>query len=189
MYRAFRRTQLSEDPYRNELRRLRKKQLPEPETIPFKTYRIENIRSRVAENIFDWVTEYAISGLLRQKGKWTIKHCQPWRCLYRTDIIRDLRFPDGVIFEDLPWWGEVLLQVKRATVLNLPLYYYYLTPGSLIVGAGSQKQADSLRKVIRLSEEYYQAHATPHQQEKWEREFLSSFRNMLRRRERKLRKA
>ena len=175
--------------YRNELRRLRKKQLPEPETIPFKTYRIENIRSRVAEDIFDWVTEYAISGLLRQKGRWTIKHCQPWRCLYRTDIIRDLRFPDGVIFEDMPWWGEVLLQVKRATVLNLPLYYYYYTPGSLIVGAGCQKQADSLRKVIRLSEEYYQAHATPRQQEKWEREFLSSFKRLLRRRERELRKA
>ena len=175
--------------YRKELLRLRAKHLPEPETIPFKTYKIEKIRSRIAEDIFDWVTEYAVTGLFRQKGRWTVKHCQPWRCLYRTDIIRDLRFPEGVIFEDMPWWGEVLLQVKRATILNLPLYYYYLTPGSLIIGAGDQKQAESLRKVIRLSEEYFKAHATPRQQYKWEREFLSSFRHMMGRRERRLQKA
>ena len=175
--------------HRSELLRLRAKHLPEPETIPFKTYRIEDIRSRKAEDIFDWATEYAVMGLLRQKGEWTVKHCQPWRCLYRTDIIRDLRFPEGVIFEDLPWWGEVLLRVKAATVLNLPLYYYNPTPGSLIIGAELQKQVDSLREVIRLSEEHYKTHATPHQQMIWEREFLSSFRKKLRKRERKLRKA
>lgn len=43
------------------------------------------------------------------------------RCLYRTETIRDIRFPDGIsIYEDLPWWGEVLLHVGKATILNLP---------------------------------------------------------------------
>lgn len=174
--------------YRKKMIRIHAHQLPEPTVVPFKTYRLEDIPSRKTEDIFDWVSERAVRGMLKQKGKWTIKHCQPWRCLYRTDIIRDVRFPEGVIFEDFPWWGEVLLQVKRATVLNLPLYYYYPSPGSLIISSGLQKQVDSLREVIRLSEEHYKAHATPRQQRIWEREFLNSFRHLMQRRERKLRR-
>lgn len=163
--------------------------LPDPLSVSFEKYRIEDIDSRVAEDIFDWVSEYSIKGMQRQKGKWTIKHCQPWRCLYRSDIVRDLRFPEGVIYEDVPWWGEVLLRVKTATVLNLPLYYYYPTPGSLILTSGQKKRVESLREVILLSEEYYKTHASPRQQMIWEREFLSSFRKKLRKKERKLQKA
>lgn len=175
--------------YRNSLRLRHKLHLPEPLSIPFEKYRIEDIESRVAEDIFDWVSEYSIKGMWRQKGKWTIKHCQPWRCLYRSDVVRDLRFPEGVIYEDVPWWGEILLRVKTATVLNLPLYYYYPTPGSLILASGQKKRVESLREVIRLSEEHYKIHAAPRQQMIWEREFLSSFRKKLRKKERKLREA
>lgn len=160
--------------------------LPDPRSVSFEKYRIEDIDSRVAENIFDWVSEYSIKGRRRQKGEWTVKHCQPWRCLYKSDIVRDLRFPEGVIYEDVPWWGEVLLRVKTATILNLPLYYYYPTPGSLILASGQKKRVESLRKIIRLSEEHYKAHATPYQQMMWEREFLSSFRKKLQKKERKL---
>ena len=124
--------------------------------------------------------------MLRQKGKWTVKHCQPWRCLYRSRIVRDRRFPEGVIFEDMPWWGEVLLQVRTASILNLPLYYYYPTPGSLILSSGREKQAESLRQVIQASEAYYKAHADPRQQKIWEREFLSAYRHKLRKQERRL---
>lgn len=160
--------------------------LPDPLSVSFEKYRIEDIDSRVAEDIFDWVSECSVKGMRRQKGKWTVKHCQPWRCLYRSDIVRDLRFPEGVIYEDVPWWGEVLLRVKTATILNLPLYYYYPTPGSLILASGQEKRVDSLRKVIQLSEEHYKVHATPRQQMTWEREFLSKFRQKLQSKERRL---
>ena len=159
---------------------------PEPVSIPFKTYRIEDIPSRQTDDLFDWISEYAILGPLRQKGKWTVKHCQPWRCLYRSDIISKLAFPEGVIYEDVVWWGEVLLQVRSATILNLPLYFYYANPGSLILSSGQQKRVESLRNVIRRSEDYFKVHATPRQQRIWEREFLSSFRSRLRKKERSL---
>ena len=172
--------------YRKRLAIRRALRLPEPVSVSFKKYRIEGIKSRVAKDIFDWATEYSVKGMLRQKGAWTVKHCQPWRCLYKSDIVRDLRFPEGVIFEDVPWWGAVLLRVKTATILNLPLYYYYPTPGSLIRASGKKKQVESLRKVIPLSEAYYKAHANPRQQMFWEREFLSSYRKKLLKRAREL---
>ena len=174
--RAFRR-QLS---WRHLLHR------PEPTTVPFKHYRLEDIPYRQTDDIFAWVSEYAIRGKIRQKGKWTVKHCQPWRCLYRSDIVRDLHFPEGVIYEDVPWWGEVLLRVRSASILNLPLYFYNLNTGSLIRASGQQKRVDSLRRVIQESEAFYQAHATPRQQMIWEKEFLSSFRHKLREKERRL---
>ncbi len=173
-------------PYRNTLLRLHTLHLPEPEMVSFKHYDLKRIRSRKADDIFDWVSEYSIKGMLRQKGRWTVKHCQPWRCFYRSDVVRDLRFPEGVIYEDVPWWGEVLLRVKTATILNLPLYYYYPTPGSLILASGQKKRVDSLREVIRLSEEHYKVHATPRQQMIWEREFLSKYRQKLQSKERRL---
>lgn len=174
--RAFRR-QLS---WRHLLHR------PEPTTVPFKHYRLDDIPFRQTDDIFAWVSEYAIRGKIRQKGKWTVKHCQPWRCLYRSELVRDLRFPEGVIYEDVPWWGEVLLRVRSASILNLPLYFYNLNTGSLIRASGQQKRVDSLRRVIQESEAFYQAHATPRQQMIWEKEFLSSFRHKLREKERRL---
>ncbi|MBO7574955.1 MAG: glycosyltransferase [Bacteroidales bacterium] len=172
--------------YRNTLLRLHALHLPEPDLISFKHYRLADIDSREADDIFDWVSEYSIKGMLRQKGRWTVKHCQVWRCLYRTETIRDVLFPPIDIYEDVIWWGEVLLRVKTATILNLPLYYYYPTPGSLILASGQKKRVDSLREVIRLSEEHYKVHATPRQQMMWEREFLSHFRQKMLKKERRL---
>ena len=172
--------------YRGKLMRLHALNLPDPPSVPLKTYKIEDIDSRKAEDIFDWVSEYSIRGMWRQKGKWTVKHCQTWRCLYRSSIVRDIPFPPINIYEDVVWWGQVLLQVKTATVLNLPLYYYYPNRISVILTAAQKRRVECLREVIRLSEAYYKEHATPRQQEIWEREFLSKFRSKLRSKERRL---
>ena len=175
--------------YRRELMKLHAAKLPEPASVSFKSYRIERIRHKCTDDIFSWVSEYAVMGMLRQKGKWTVKHCQPWRCLYRSSIVRDQRFLEGVIHEDFPWWGEVLLQVRTASILNLPLYYYYPNFGSLILSSDQQSRIESLRRVIRVSEDYYKAHATPRQQRIWEKEFISSFRHKLSKMEHRLAQA
>ena len=172
--------------YRNTLLRLHALHLPEPDLISFKHYRLEDIPSRQADDIFDWVSEYSLQGMLRQKGKWTVKHCQVWRCLYRTEAIRDVLFPDIDIYEDMVWWGEVLVRIRKATILNLPLYYYYPNRRSVILSAAQQRRVDCLREVIRRSEAFYREHATPRQQEIWEREFLSKARKKLQQKERQL---
>ena len=172
--------------YRRKLMRLHALHRPEPGSVQFKHYQIDKIRHKRTDDIFGWVSEHAILGMLRQKGKWTVKHCQPWRCLYRSRIVCDRRFLKGIIYEDVPWWGEVLLQVRTASILNLPLYFYYPNPGSLILSSGQEKRVESLRQVIQVSEAYYKAHANPRQQRIWEKEFLSSFRHKLRKKERRL---
>lgn len=172
--------------YRNTLLRLHALHLPEPDLISFKHYRLADIDSRKADDIFDWVTEYSLQGMLRQKGRWTVKHCQVWRCLYRTETIRDVLFPPIDIYEDVIWWGEVLLRTRSATVLNLPLYYYYPSRRSVILSAAQQKRVDCLREVIQRSEAFYKEHATPRQQAIWEREFLSKVRKKLKQKERQL---
>ena len=159
---------------------------PEPRAIPFSQYCLEDIAYKQTDDIFAWVTEYTSRGKGRKEGKWLVKHCQPWRCLYRSDIVRDLRFPGVSIYEDVPWWGEVLLRVKTATILNLPLYFYYPNAGSLIRVSGQQKRVDCLREIIQASETYYKIHATPRQQEIWEKEFLSAFKRKLRKKEQRL---
>lgn len=169
--------------YRKKIKRLHDRNRPEPETVSFKTYRLGDIRSRKAEDIYDWVSECSVAGMLRQKGRWTVKHCQVWRCLYRSEIIRDVSFPEIRIYEDVVWWGEVLTRVRSATVLNLPLYYYYPNRSSVTLSSALERWAACLREAIRLSETFYRDHASPRQQELWEREFLSKFRQKLRKME------
>lgn len=154
--------------------------------VRFPVYDLSKIRSKSVPDLFDWVSEYSLKSLLRH-GRWAVKHCQAWRCLYRTETIRDIRFPDGIsIYEDLPWWGEVLLHVGKATILNLPLYYYSPNRKSLIHASSQQRRVQCLREVIARSEQYYAAHASARQRAIWEKEFLTPFRKKLKKKERRL---
>ena len=150
-----------------------------PDAVPaFRHYDLERIRRRTVENLFDWVSEYCWRGhLLRMR--WSVRHCQPWRCLYRSAVVKDLRFPEGIIFEDLPWWGEVLLNTGRATILNLPLYFYTSNPASYLNATEKSFRFHSLRTAIRLSEGIYAGKATPAQRTAWEKHFLAPFRRRL----------
>lgn len=51
--------------------------------------------------------------------------------LYRREIFRDIRYPEGKIYEDLHVYLDVLLQCRRIAVLREPLYYYYTNPASI----------------------------------------------------------
>lgn len=151
---------------------------PEIKNIKYKNYNINNIDSFVTENIFDWATEYS-SGERAQNKKWLVKHCQPWRCLYRADKIKTIRFIKGIIYEDFPWWGEVLLNTERATIINLPLYYYYPNKGSYILSSKNDFKMSSLNVAIKAAEELFQQRGTDEQKQLWEMNFLIPFRKKL----------
>lgn len=51
--------------------------------------------------------------------------------LYRRDIFRDLRFPEGEIYEDLHVYLKVLLSCEKIAILDAPLYWYYRNPSSI----------------------------------------------------------
>lgn len=47
-----------------------------------------------------------------------------WNKLYRTDLIKDIKFIKGITCEDVPYWAEVYSKAKRINYLPLPLYFY-----------------------------------------------------------------
>ena len=164
--------------YRNKLIFLHLLHLPEPGRLHFKEY--GDFETAVTEDIFDWATEYT-----RHEKKLASRHCQPWRRLYRKTILEGIRFIPGIIYEDFPWWSEVLLKVRKATLTDLPLYYYYPNPSSFILSSRESFKIQSLRTAIAAAEKVYEP-VEPGIRERWEQQFLRPFRDKLARKEKRV---
>ena len=135
------------------------------------------------DNIFKYATEYSRPRDIDRR--WAVKHCQVWRCLYKTYAVRDVQFIPGINYEDFPWWSEVLLRVGRCTILNLPLYFYFPNPTSYLFSANPSHKAESLRRGIEAARHIYAT--VPEEKRKvWEQNFLTPFEQKLRQKESKL---
>ena len=88
-----------------------------------KKYNINEIKSKTVTDIYEYATDSAHNAF-NPNRKWLIKHCQVWKNMYRRDLIADVPFIRGILFEDFPWWSLVMLKSPRVTIVNLPLYYY-----------------------------------------------------------------
>ena len=149
--------------------------LPDPAKLHFKTFR--SPETVVTEDIFDWATEYS-----HPKKKLSTKHCQPWRRLYRKEILEGITFLPGIIYEDFPWWSEVMLHVRKATLTDLPLYFYYPNRFSYIFSSKEAFKIRSLHQAIDSATALYE-HVEPSRKSRWEKEFLQPFRNKLKKKE------
>ncbi len=49
----------------------------------------------------------------------------PWGKLYDRSIFQNLRYPEGVIFEDVAIWYKILFSVDSVAIVNDELYYYF----------------------------------------------------------------
>lgn len=152
--------------------------LPDPKKVRFKP--LEDYKTLLTDDILSRASEYSRPG----EGLYT-KHCQPWRCLYRKEVVRDVRFIPGIIYEDFPWWGEVMLRTQKATLTDLPLYFYYPNVRSYIFSSREAFRIRSLRTAIAAAEKIYE-NAEPARKRRWEEQFIRPFREKL---ERKLRNA
>ncbi len=160
--------------------------MKDPASLPFRHYVPEKTEGLVTEDLLAHATEYSRPGP-GQDRRTLVKHCQPWRCLYRRDCVGDLRFIPGIIYEDFPWWGSVLLRVRKATILNLPLYYYYPNQGSYILSSRENFKIESLRTAIAAAEDLFKD-AEAEKRERWEQNFLQPFRDKLAKKEKHARK-
>ena len=134
----------------------------------------------VTDNIFNYATEHSAPKDIDKR--WAVKHCQVWRCMYKTYAVKDIKFIKSILYEDFPWWSEVLLHVKHCTILNLPLYFYYPNQQSDILSANQEHKIESLRKAIEAAKNIY-ADAPPEKREAWERNFLTPFEEKLKQKE------
>ena len=86
-------------------------------------------------------------------------------------------FIKGIIFEDFPWWSEVMLQKPRVTVVPLPLYYYIPNFGGIVLSAKQLKMIKSLCIGIGDAYEKYKNNADVEQMKQWQDKFLWFFVN------------
>lgn len=150
--------------------------LPEPKKLRYSHYKVETIESLTTDDIFHWATEYSHPDGDQDK-RWLVKHCQPWRCMYRASMIKDIEFIRGIIYEDFPWWGEVLMRTKTATIINLPLYYYYPNRGSSIFSTNEDRKIESLKIGLKAAESIHCEDA--YKMQAWEQKFIMPFKSKL----------
>lgn len=134
--------------------------------------------SKVSDDIFAWATEYSHPDDI--DPEWAVKHCQPWRGMFRTDRIGGIRFTPGIIYEDFPWWSEVLLNIRRVSIINLPLYFYYPNFKGYILSSPQEYRIESLHKAIGIAERLYDSESvSEYCKSQWKKNFLTPFKEKL----------
>ena len=66
------------------------------------------------ENYLNWYTPYA--------------HCK----LYEKSCFEQLRYPVGILYEDVAIWHKLLFSVEKTAIVSEWLYYYYQRPDSIV---------------------------------------------------------
>ncbi len=151
--------------------------LGDGKNICHEKYRLEDIESVCTDNIFDYATEYSHKKLPGIDDRWKVKHCQAWRVCLRSSTMKHIRFVTGIIYEDVPWWGEVLLNVRRATINNLPLYYYYPNKTSYLRSTRQQSKIKDLKVALAAAEKVFSESADEARKAAWEENFMVPFRD------------
>ncbi len=146
-----------------------------PHTIN-KKYNLTKIKKIITDNIFDYATEYT-HNIGNSKRHWLIKHCQVWKNLYKTSLIKNVPFIKGILFEDFPWWSEVLLKNPRTTIVNLPLYFYRPNFNGILLSAKQLRIMESLCIGINSAYLKYKQSANDYQMKCWTEKFLWCFIN------------
>jgi glycosyltransferase involved in cell wall biosynthesis len=141
-----------------------------------KKYNVAKIKSRVTDDVFEYATE-RVHNKFNKNRKWLIKHCQVWKNMYRRELIADTPFIKGILFEDFPWWSEVMLKNPRVSIINLPLYYYIPNFGGIVLSAKQLRIMQSLCTGISHAYSVYKKSATDYQMKKWQEQFMWYFVN------------
>lgn len=141
-----------------------------------KRYNVNNIKTLVTDDVYEYATERT-HNMPGKKKKWLIKHCQVWKNMYRRDLIADIPFIKGILFEDFPWWSAVMLKNPRVTIAPLPLYFYIPNFGGIVLSAKQLRIMQSLCKGIKDAYLRYKENATAYQMEKWSQNFKWYFVN------------
>ncbi len=134
-------------------------------------YKKENVPSVITDDIFAYVTNNYHDVPQGIDKKYMVRHCHVWRALYHRSVVEDLRFCLGIRFEDVVWYAEMLLRVKRVTINNLKLYYYYPNKLSFMNGPEGHSRIRHLRNAISVVSGIYEEKASEEQRKVWKERF------------------
>ena len=139
-------------------------------------YDVDKVESRVTDDVFEYATERA-HNMFNKKRKWLVKHCQVWKNMYRRELIDDVPFIKGILFEDFPWWSEIMLKKPRVSIINLPLNNYIPYFGGIVLSAKQLRIMQSLCTGISHAYGIYKKYANDYQMKKWQENFMWLFVN------------
>ncbi len=77
--------------------------------------------------------------------------------LYKAEIFRDLRFKEGIVYEDFQIQYRCLALADRITYTARTCYYYFVAPNSISRGTFSKKQMDFVANSLERME-FYKEH-------------------------------
>lgn len=80
-----------------------------------------------------------------------------WNKLYKKELFNDIRFPVGMIFEDIATTFRLIDKAKTIVYYGKPLYCYYKSESSILRSEFSAKWFDKVT-ACKMRAEYYQKH-------------------------------
>ncbi len=92
--------------------------------------------------------EEAISSIFYQKK---LNHSACSR-IFETQLFNNLRFPEGMLYEDLAIIYPLLCKVEKVALINTPMYYYMHRQGSIITTM-SLRRTHVLDHIERIEEQ------------------------------------
>ena len=69
-------------------------------------------------------------------------HVSAYAKLYRYDFIKDFKFPQGLIFEDVPYFAQCYLSAKRISFDFNPYYFYRVFREGSIISSADKRFTD-----------------------------------------------
>lgn len=73
-----------------------------------------------------------------------IPYCVPWNKLYKSEILKKIKYPKGKIHEDVAVIYEILYFSKSMTITDAKLYYYYENNNSIMRQEYNRNRLDIL---------------------------------------------
>lgn len=98
----------------------------------FTEYDINNITPETFE------TEYVFDNMFNRFQRYIgVEACKK---LYKREIFENLRFTEGIIHEDDDIFFELVAHTKRISIIDTVLYFYYMSPSSIMREELSEKE-------------------------------------------------
>lgn len=103
-----------------------------------------------------------ISGqeLARRIFRWENIDSAAWDKLYHRSLFREIRYPLGVVSEDVPTTYRIALEAGQVGMLDKPVYNYFHRPGSITTVAFSPKAlqpSEHTEKILEYVRQEYPA--------------------------------
>lgn len=72
--------------------------------------------------------------------RWDHMDMAAWDKLYHRDLFREIRYPIGIIFEDVPTTYRIALKAGRVAMGNFSFYHYFHRAGSITTASLSERE-------------------------------------------------